>query len=405
MADSILARTLNLNAVIRLSADAKAVEDAAQIGAEIAKATYEALKSKNLGDLVTENIQGRVDPTTGKPYSNVNTDSEKKTEATNKMRAGAVKGLQTAAQSGVSILKSTLGIITDVYAKIKQASPLLNAVETLFNLAMQLFFMPLGTKLATELLPGVKKLIDNVMQIWDGFENKSLTDIFKETIHLGAKIFGEYFKEIGSKLGASGGILGTIGTVLHGLGNFITRHGESLLNKIVWLTSFFLRHIPELIGLIVTFKAVSTVLQIQQIYATYAAAAANGGHTPWGAVVATTAIGAGTSGLAYALSKYNLNDTDTAADGGYFPATPGGTNVLIAEGGEGETVVPDSKKVDFAKSIMANYASAAKNTAHEKTQNVTLNIYVNGYTDTDLSDKIVRVINEQTNLSRLRSGF
>ena len=67
--------------------------------------------------------------------------------------------------------------------------------------------------------------------------------------------------------------------------------------------------------------------------------------------------------------------------------------MLIAEGGEGETVVPDGKKVDFAKSVLGGSSGN------------TYNIYVNGYTDTDLENKIVRVINEQTNLSRLRSGY
>ena len=293
------------------------------------------------------------------------------------------KGVGTVSTIGVGMLKTGFGILTDIFERIKQASPLLQAVESLFNLAMQLFFMPLGTKLATVLIPSIVELVDNVMQIWDGFEDKSLREILGDTIKLGAEIFGEYFKDIGNTLAGEEGILGTIGSLLEFMGEFIENKGETLVTKILEITKFVIGNLPGILGTIVGLLVLQKALMLVQI-------ATTGSITPWSAGIAAAgvaaAIGAGVAAANY-VSGY------TAADGGYFPATPGGVPVLIAEGGEGETVVPDGKKVDFAKSVLGNSSGN------------TYNIYVNGYTDTDLENKIVRVINEQTNLSRLRSGF
>lgn len=298
---------------------------------------------------------------------------------------GAInQGITTVATAGMGIVKNTFGILSDIFERIKGASPLLQAVETLFNLAMQLFFMPLGTKLATVLIPRVIELVDGVMAIWDGFEDKSLSDILKDTVQIGAKVFGEFFQNIGSDLKQQGGILGSIGSALDLLGDFIENGGEKLIEVVMNVMNFVLRNLPTILGTIVGLLILQKGLMIAQIVTT-------GSITPWsigiGAAAIAGAIGGGLAIGSYAKSQFS------AADGGYFPATPGGVSVLIAEGGEGETVVPDGKKVDFAKSVLSGSSGN------------TFNIYVNGYTDTDLENKIVRVINEQTNLSRLRSGF
>ena len=60
-------------------------------------------------------------------------------------------------------LKKGFGIVEDIYGRLKSASPLLQAIESMFNLAMQLFFMPLGNKLAEVLIPSVLRLVDDVV--------------------------------------------------------------------------------------------------------------------------------------------------------------------------------------------------------------------------------------------------
>ena len=299
------------------------------------------------------------------------------------------KGTQAIATGGMNILKTGLGILTDVFERIKQASPLLQAVESLFTLAMQLFFMPLGTKLATVLIPSIVELVDGVMQIWEGFEDKSLGEILAETIRIGAEIFGEFFQDIGKELMAQEGILGAIGTALNMLGDFIKDDGEKVIEVITNIMKFILENLPAILGTIVTLFGIALTLQATQIAATIASAVAAGSNTPWAAVAATAAIG-GVASLAAGLGVGNML---AFADGGYVPATPGGVPALVAEGGEGEYIVPESKKNAFASSVLGGSSGN------------TYNIYVNGYTDTDLENKIVRVLNEQTNLSRLRSGY
>ena len=171
------------------------------------------------------------------------------------------------------------------------------------------------------------------------------------------------------------------------------------MNKILNVVSFILDFLPQIVGIIVAFMVLSKALMIAQIITTAAI------NLKTAAVGAVALAGATTAGIIAGTAAANWA---TAADGGYFPATEGGVPVLLAEGGEGETVVPDSKKVDFAKAVMSSYTP--KTNVESKVRGSsesgnTFNVYVTGYTDTDLSDKIIRVLNEQTNLSRLRSGF
>lgn len=305
----------------------------------------------------------------------------------NKMLSNALgsisKGTQAIATGGMNILKTGLGILTDVFERIKAASPLLQAVETLFNLAVQLFFMPLGTKLATVLLPAVINLVDGVMQIWDGFEGKSLSELLADMITLGAQIFGQFFLDIGSSLESEEGIMGAIGKSLTMLGNFIQKDGVWLLNTIIDTLTLIIKNIPTIIGIIAAFAVATKALQIAQII-TIASLLPHSAAI--GAAALGTALAAGGAAYAYTSARYS------AAEGGYFPSTPGGVPVLIAEGGEGETVVPDSKKLDFANSVLGGGGN---------------NYYYtfNGYTDNDILEIIRREISNQVSYSRLKGGF
>ena len=403
MADSVISRKLTLITSLRFEKDQGLQESAAQIGKLIATATKNNLNLENLISNATSEFNRRTD-NEGNIVGDTTKSSTDKTKKDEKEARAAALGksseiAQNIAKTGVNILKTTLGIVTDMLNRIKQASPLLQAVETLFNLAMQLFFMPLGTKLATVLIPAVTTLIDQVMQIWEGFEDKSLSQILEDTIHLGAEIFGEFFQNIGEDIAGGSDILTAIGGLIQDLGSFIKGHGESLVNKILNVVSFILDFLPQIVGIIVAFMVLSKALMIAQIITTAAI------NLKTAAVGAVALAGATTAGIIAGTAAANWA---TAADGGYFPATEGGVPVLLAEGGEGETVVPDSKKVDFAKAVMSSYTP--KTNVESKVRGSsesgnTFNVYVTGYTDTDLSDKIIRVLNEQTNLSRLRSGF
>lgn len=265
----------------------------------------------------------------------------------------------TVASEELKVLKSTFGILQDVHQRLVQASPLLQSIESLFNLAVQLFFMPLGTKLATEMLPAILELVDNVMEIWEGFEGKTLGELLGDTIELGAEIFGEYFKDLGKQLSEEGGILGSIGKVLYGLGDFIEDHGEQLLSMITTLGAFIMNNLDWLVGFLVGLKTMQYMMGMAQI------AASAGASIPFvGSLVGASIAGGLIAGIATTsgLSSSGLDTytpKSTAPTGNYF-----GSN---------------------------------------STTNLTIN--VNGYTDTDLTGKITDAINNNTNLSRLRGVY
>lgn len=405
---SELERKLRIQADMRLTDDAQIKQQLK----DIAVAAREAAFNKSAMDAVINDLERRVKETvsdTGKYQGDARSDQSKKEEkeSKDKIITGAVQGLEGMANSGIGILQNTFSIITTIYERLKASSPLLQTIESLFNLAVQLFFMPLGTKLATEMLPAILTLVDDVMRIWDFFgEETSLGDLLAKTIELGAEIFGKFFINLGDQLADEGGLLGAIGGMLQFMGHFIQDKGEALLDLIITVTSWIISNLPAILGTIVGLLVASKALQIVHIAATIASAVATGSHTPWGAVATAAAIGT-VATVAAGIGAYSYLD-GAMAEGGYVPATPGGGLYLLGEGGEGETVVPDSKKKAFAENVLNGYSpnvsANVKSRSSDSPPNV-YNIYVNGYTDSDLENKIVRVINERTNLSRLRSGF
>ena len=109
-------------------------------------------------------------------------------------------GVQQLAGAGISLIKNTFGILQDIYNRMKAASPLLQSIEALFNLAMMLFFMPLGNKLAEVILPATLELVDAVVDMWDKFGDQSLPEMFNTAITEGVSIFGGYIENIGTLL-------------------------------------------------------------------------------------------------------------------------------------------------------------------------------------------------------------
>lgn len=279
----------------------------------------------------------------------------------------AIKGTEQAISSS---LKKGFGIVEDIYGRLKAASPLLQAIESLFNLAMTLFFLPLGNKLGEILIPATLELVDKVVDLWDKFEGKSLGEMFDIAITTGVKLFGEYFNNIGSTLKEQGGLLSGIGDLLTTVGNFIQGQGVAVLNAILNVTSYMLGHLKEFVSLWMAMKAAELAMQATGVLGWVGANA--------GIFVAAMAAVAG-------LGSYGAMTTMGMADGGRVPATPGGTFRLLGEGGEDEYVVPESK--------LGNISGGS----------ITYNIY--GYTDNELKDYIKSTVDEQISQSRIRSGF
>lgn len=281
------------------------------------------------------------------------------------------KGINQAEKAISTSLTKGFGIVEEIYGKLKSASPLLQTIESLFNLAMTLFFMPLGNKLAEVLIPATVELLDAVVDMWDAFEGKTLGEMFSYAISNGVKLFGAYFNNIGDALEKEGGMVGKIGELMNTLGDFIQGPGIGVLNTILTVTTLVLSHLKEFISLWIAMKAAEIAMQAVGL-----AGEAVGAKTAIG-VTALAALTAG--GIAYgALTGMGM------AEGGYVPAKPGGSVRVLGEGGKGEYVIPEDKMGGVGGST-------------------TINIY--GYTDRELKQIIRDTVNEQVSQSRIRGSF
>lgn len=279
-----------------------------------------------------------------------------------------------------SFAKSSLGLIEDIYNRLKASSPLLQTIESLFQLAMTLFFMPLGNKLAEVLLPAVLELLDSVVNMWDSFEGKSLGEIFTYAFKTGISLLGEFFEEIGGLLEDEGGLLGSVGHMLTTIGNFLQTNGYEVLEKIFDVASWMVEHISTIIGLIVTFMGLHYTLMLAQMAVT-ATSTTVAGWLGAGTVVAgaaSVAAGAAVTGI--------LDGNFAMAEGGYVPATEGGQLHLLGEGGEGEYVVPESKLGSMGGTVNNYY-------------NIT------GVTSDELQRMIRDTVNESVSNSMRRGSF
>lgn len=309
----------------------------------------------------------------------------------------------------MKVMKTGIGIIEDIHARIRQASPLLQSVESLFNLAVQLFFMPLGNKLATVMLPAIMDLVDAVLALWDKMEGMDLGEMINYMITEGSKIFGQYFQDLGNNLKEQGGILGAIGSILDGMGEFIENKLAWFLQKGVEILDFILKNLGTLVLAFVEFKMLSISLQLAQIAATVAAGTKIGSLTAGvGVLAGAMAIGNTalfSSGIGQDILALN------AASGMYVGATDGGRKVTVAEGGEGEFILPESRLqsiMDTVSDRMVDTAQAQPATETKESEPTVINNYYNtfnGYTDNDILDIIRREVSDQIGYARLRAGL
>ena len=274
------------------------------------------------------------------------------------------------------MLTKSFDIIETIYKELKKSSPLLQAVEQLFNLAWTLFFMPLGNKLGEMLIPAVIRLVDDVTAMWEEFGGGGLGDMFNTAIQWGVNALSNFLSNIGETLKNEGGLLGAIGNVLTALGRFVEGHLVNLLNGLVSLLGFVIDNLKHILSAIVAFKMASLAMQAAMMYV-IATGETLGGKFGLAIPIAVAASGA-------ILSEAALTGLGMA-EGGYVPATEGGQVHVLGEGGEGEYVVPESKMGQFGGN--------------------TYNINIYSYSTDELADKVRSIVAGEVSASRLRSGF
>lgn len=284
------------------------------------------------------------------------------------------------AGAGMSLIKNSFGVLEDIYGRLKAASPLLQTIESLFNLAMTLFFMPLGNKLAEVVLPATLELVDAVVDMWDKFEGKTLSEMFEHAFTYGVGLLADYFQNIGELLQNEGGLLGSIGDLFVSIGDFIENNGVKVLDAILKITDLVISHLGTIITLIGAFYG---------FYIGYTMAKDALGFLGWIPGVSTVVGTAG--GLVGAASGAAIGAGVSAwiglpfAEGGHVNATPGGVPAIVGEGGEGEWIIPDSKMGSLGG--VTNY----------------FQFY--GLTNEELVNLIDDRINRQISGARLRGSF
>lgn len=325
-----------------------------------------------------------------------------------KLVTSAIRSTETTISTS---LKKGFGIVEDIFGRLKAASPLLQAIESLFNLAMQLFFMPLGNKLAEVLIPATLELLDNVVKMWDSFEGMTLSEMFAYAINNGVRLIGEYFSNIGDLLVDQGGLVGGIGRTLQVLGDFIQGPGVAVIEGILNVVNFVLANFKHFVSLWVAMKTAELTMDALGFLKNLGA----GIGVLAGAL---TVLGSATaSGVTSELLMAGLGNEK----GGYVPATPGGQIRVLGEGGQGEYVVPEdryrqltaaandrSSKVDTRLRTLPathkdNYVIRDDDMSAMGGNSITLNFY--GYNEDQLVQKVNDTVSQQISQSRLRSGF
>ena len=346
----------------------------------------------------------------------------------------------------MGFVQGMFGVVEEIYKQMKKSSPLLEMIENLFNLAMQLFFMPLGNKLVEVMLPAIINMLDAVMDIWDKFEGKTLGQMFSIAITEGVQLVASYLMDLGSLLEDEGGIVGAIGALLSTIGNFLADDGARIIEFLAKVFEFLMNNVGRLILAAIEFFVASLAVQ-SAIFTSLTAYFAQGflREIPLVGGLSPSAIGLATAATVVGGANVALFGTGLGGDllglaeGGYVPATPGGQIVRIAEAGEGEYVVPESKVKGFVNEMMPdmlfegtemtsvmpightpdygteiipfnsamteNIDNTTITTGGVQTSNVTNNFYFEGLTNDELKTIIREEVNEMVSQSKYRGGY
>lgn len=327
-------------------------------------------------------------------------EQEKQNEKTVKQIGQVQSALNSAADITTGILTSTFDVVQKMFDRLMKSSPLLETIESLFNLAMTLLFMPLGNALGEVILPSIIDLVDNILSMWEIFDEQfnqgDLAGMLSLIFTTGISYIGTFIEDIGEKLMDQGGMLGAIGRLLNFIGDFLQGDMIGIISTLMNIGTWVLDHVKELISLIVAFKAASFAMDVtkiglmmSQIQTTAAAGALTSGGTSIlvgtsGIALALTA--GATAGTAAGLGTYGILSNMGLAEGGYVPATDGGQLIPVGEGGEGEYVIPESKMESMGGG----------------TQHITNNFY--GYTQAELIQIVKDTLRDELLGSRYTAG-
>ena len=331
---------------------------------EYAKKIATAVTNSIVSDELVIKVSETINKVKGILSRDANAAGEAKTtvQAMNNISSSEDK----VASEGIKILKKTVGFVEDIHQRLVSASPLLRSVESLFNLAMQLFFMPLGNLLAETMIPAIIELVQHVTDLWASFEGKSLGQILEIMLKDGAQILGGYFLDLGRQLEEEGTIFGSISSILKMIGTTIQSGVVfTILSSVLGLVNFILEHFKELISIIVAFKAASLYNQLMTMAVI---ATSNSAAGKFGAGLAVL----GSVGVGYVAGTTTYNYLDTALAG--------------------------TSTDEVASNGLSGYSSN-----NVKTYNVTNNF--NGITDANFKKQVVEIVNEQSNNSKLYSRY
>ena len=337
-----------------------------------------------------KDITGRSTNAVDKNGNSIYSDEDKTT-------IGAMNAISSAegkvATEGLNMMKKTVGFLEDIHQRLVSASPLLRTIESLFNLAVQLFFMPLGNKLAEVMIPAVIELVDQVTDLWSKFEGKTLGQILGTMLEEGVKIFGGYFLNLAKQLENEGGLLGSISTLLSAIGNFITADITGVLQVGLGILTFLVEHFKELIATVVAFKVASLANQVATMYVIGVSGSIAGkAGAGIGAAMGAASLGAVSSiaiGTGAGLTAYNMMNGESFGDAALHTGAS-----MVTYGG-----------YDIGKAVRSKITSGASGTGGSKQTNVHNSFYFNGLTDAQLEKKVRNITNEQYNNHRLQSNY
>ncbi len=282
----------------------------------------------------------------------------------------------------LGLFKGVGDIAEGLWKRILSISPILEDLMGGFNTVIKLVWMPFGIALAEVFVPILTEIMELAVGITDelmmAYEDGGIGALFTEGI---ANAVDFMFEAVIMALEAipEGTLIGKIANFVGDVLTWIREHLpqiEGILNFLVDVGKWIFDHLKLILSVVtgyIAYKLTSDALGFL-------------GLIPGVSAIAGGVVGGIVGGVTYnELSKKGF------AEGGYIESSPGGSWINVAEGGEGEFVIPKSKVSSFT----SNYGGST----------VINNFYINGYTDSELVDKIEETINQSNNLSQLRGGL
>lgn len=263
--------TKDLPAIHGLIKVATNANNSFEAGGRIGKMISEAFSledvDKKIGEKF-ESIGGKIGGFVGKLFGGSEGEEAGK-EAGVQAMATITKDLGGSIATIGSLVALAVSIIGAIWSRLKKSSPILQAIGDLFDLAMNLFFMPFGNALGETLMPAMMGLIDMAIGWVDFWQ-----DPWGEIIAFFGNLWGElckFFQPVTDMIDKAGKwILETLSAgwskvvdIAHTIGNFIFNFYSKIFSGISTVFSklftFIYNFYKELIPTIV--NAVSTAIK------------------------------------------------------------------------------------------------------------------------------------------------